>query len=417
MTLKILAIGDSTENFYTMKKYSRNIDIHLIDFPRKGVDLTTKRTGDIEFFDSLLISKQVHKIEEIKDDYDLCLAMPWSGARIAYLAGLNYIMYFVGSDITVPPFIKEAKNEYDLNPKHNYNFLERKFYLEILKRATLCVTTTGQYFKELKKYRNDAERIDRIFVDTELFNKDVKPLNIKKNKFTILSPQRFGLEKGIPMIWKALEKCETDFELWQTSWFMEETTVENLKQLTGINKKLVDEAPKQVKFIPLIKKNELGGYIATADAVMGQMRWGGQGGIEREAAYCLKPVINFTDINFPTVIDGKKIIPPFLPQSNNSEEIAKIIDKVVEDKIFREKLAKREYEYVKKISDPIKVMDDWEIIFEKALKMKPKIGRNLSISEKISKTIFFRLEKKYIKKFEKNNIKVWGKENYKNLTN
>lgn len=416
MKLKVLAIGDSTENMYMMKKFSKNVDIHLIDFPRKGVNLTTKRTKDIEYFDSLLISKQVQKIEEIKDEYDLCLAMPWSGARIAYLAGLNYIMYFVGSDITVPPFIKGAKNEYDLNPTHNYNFLERKFYLEIFKRATLCVTTTGQYFKELKKYRNDAERIDRIFVDTELFNKDVKSLNIKKNKFTILSPQRVGLEKGTPIIWEALEKCKTDFELWQTSWFIEKTTVENLKQLTGINKKLVDEAPKQVKFIPLIKKNELGGYIATADAIMGQMRGGGQGAIEREAAYCLKPVINYTDTKFPTVIDGKKIIPPFLPQSNNPEEIAKIIDKVVEDKIFREKLAKREYEYVKEISDPIKVSDDWEMIFEKAFKMTPKISRNLSISEKILKRIFFRLEKKYIKKFEKNNIKLWGEKNYRNLT-
>jgi len=415
--MKILAIGDSTENVYTMMKYSKNLEIHLIDFPRKGVDLTTKRNENVEFFDSLLISEQVKKIEKIKDDYDLCLAMPWSGARIAYLAGLNYIMYFVGSDIIVPPFLKDAKNEYEQSPVHNYNFLERKFYSNILKNATLCVTSTGQYFNELKKYRNDAERMDRVFVDTDIFNENVETVNIKKEKFTILSPQRFGLEKGIPIIWKALEKCKSDFELWQTSWFMEDTTIENLKKLTGMNKELVENAPKQVKLIPLIKKNELGKYIVTVDAVMGQMRWGGQGGVEREAAYCKKPVINYTDVDFPTIIDGKMVIAPFLPQSKDPKDIAKIIDKVVEDKNFRDELAKKENEYVKKISDPEKVMDDWELLFKKAIKIEPKINRKLTISEKISKKLFFKLEKKYVRKFEKNNVKVWGKKNYKNLTN
>jgi len=415
--MKILAIGDSTENIYTMMKFSKKIDIHLIDFPRKGVDLTTKRDNNVEFFDSLLISKQVKKIQEIKDEYDLCLAMPWSGARIAYLAGINYLMYFVGSDITVPPFVKGAKNEYDQTSIHNYNFLERKFYSDILKTATLCVTTTGQYFNELKKYRNDAERIDSVFVDTDIFNENIKPIDIKKKKFTILSPQRFGLEKGIPTVWKALEKCKSDFELWQTSWFMEETTIENLKQLTGINKTLFENAPKQVKFIPLIKKNELGRYIVAVDAIMGQMRWGGQGGIEREAAYCKKPVINYTDTDFPTIIDGKMIDSPFLPQSNDPKDIAEIIDKIVEDKNFRDELAKKENEYVRKISDPEKVMSDWELLFKKAIKIQPKISRKLTISEKISKKLFFKLEKKYVRKFKKNNIKVWGKENYKNLTN
>ena len=94
-----------------------------------------------------------------------------------------------------------------------------------------------------------------------------------------------------------------------------------------------------------------------------------------------------------------------------------LIDKVVEDENFRNELARKENEYVKEISDPKKVMNDWELLFKKAIKIQPKISRKLTISEKISKKVFFKLEKKYIRKFEKNNIKVWGKENYENLTN
>ena len=66
MTLKILAIGDSTSNIYLMKKFAKNIEIHLIDFPKKGVDKTTTGKDGIEFFDSLLISKQVEKIKKLK---------------------------------------------------------------------------------------------------------------------------------------------------------------------------------------------------------------------------------------------------------------------------------------------------------------------------------------------------------------
>ena len=51
MTLKILAIGDSTSNIYLMKKFAKNIEIHLIDFPKKGVDKTTTGKDVIEFFD------------------------------------------------------------------------------------------------------------------------------------------------------------------------------------------------------------------------------------------------------------------------------------------------------------------------------------------------------------------------------
>ena len=408
MTLKILAIGDSTSNIYLMKKFAKNIEIHLIDFPKKGVDKTTTGKDGIEFFDSLLISKQVEKIKKIKGQYDLCIAIPWAGARIAYLAGINYIMYFVGNDITTPPFSKENKN---------YNYFEKHFYKKILDTAVACIAPMDEYFIPLKKYRKDAIRLDRMFVDTEIFNEKIEPIKIQKEKFTFLSAQRFGLEKGIEKIWKAIELCKTDFEILQVKWFIEDSsrTVKEFNQLGEINKKLVDKIPKKIRFIPLIKRDELGKYFAGVDAVMGQMRSGVMGGVEREAAFCKKPVICFANPKKLSVIDGEKILPPFLPQSNDPQEIAKIIDMVVESKQFRENLAAKEYEYVKKLSDPELVSKDWENILLSVFKKNKNLDRKLSIFTRIENFIICRIEKSYIKKFRDKNISVWGKEEYERL--
>jgi len=404
MKLKILAIGDSTSNIYLMKKFAENVEIHLIDFPKKGVDITTTSKDQIEYFDSLLISKQVKKIKEIKDQFDLCIALPWAGARIAYLAGINYIMYFVGNDITNPPFLNK-----------NYNVIEKSFYKKILDNAITCIAPTEEYYLPLKKYRKDAIRLDRIFVDTEIFKEKLQYDKLKNEKFTFLSAQRVGLEKGIDKIWKAIEFCKSDFEILQVKWFIENTTVEELDELSSINKKLIDDKPNRVKFIPLIKREELGTYFAKVDAIMGQMRVGIQGGIERDAAYCKKPVLCFTDQKKFSIIEGEEVIPPFLPQSNNPQEIAKIIDKVVESEKFRKNLAEKEYEYVKKLSDPKLVSRDWENIFRKILEKNENLDRKLSIFNKIQNYIFLKIERIYIKKFRERNIQVWGETEYLRL--
>ena len=94
MTLRILAIGDTADNIFTLQKFSKKSKIHVINFPKKQAGIKTM-SDDVEFFDSLLISKQVKKIIKIKDNFDLCIVMSWAAARIAYLSGINYIMYFV----------------------------------------------------------------------------------------------------------------------------------------------------------------------------------------------------------------------------------------------------------------------------------------------------------------------------------
>jgi glycosyltransferase involved in cell wall biosynthesis len=414
MTMKILAIGDTADNIFTLKKFAKKSKIHLITFPRKqDALLTNMDDGGTEFFDSLLISKQVKKINSIKHNFDLCIVMTWAAARIAYLADLNYIMYFVGDDIRTPPFEKKPKLSYLNQPAFKRNLIERYFYGKIFRSAIACVTTGHELYEILKQYRSDAIRMDRIAVDIELFNENVDPIDLPKNKFIFLSAQRFGLEKGMDIIWKALKLCKSDFEVWQVKWFIQNTEEERVS-----NEQLMSDIPPQVKFIPLIKRDELSRYFAFADAILGQMRSGAQGAIERDAILCKKPVITYTDPDRPTFLDGKEIVPPFLPRSKNPEELAVLIDKIVESKEFREKLAKEEYEFVKNLSHPDYVIAEWEQIFEKYITQYKTITKSTSyFYKKLESVTALLLEKfVYTRTMREKNIRAWGKDNYERLT-
>lgn len=410
--MRILAIGDIADNIFTLKKFVKKSQIHLITFPRKGNALLTNSEEGVEFFDSLLISKQIKKIESIKDDFDICLVMSWAAARIAYLAGLNYIMYFVGNDITTPPFLKEGKISHLEKPIHQRNFFERRFYKKIFDKATLCVTTSKEYYDHLIKYKKDGIRIDRIIVDTTLFNENVSPINQKKNKFTFLSPQRIGIEKGHDIIWDALPLCKSDFEILQMEWF-----IENNEDEKKINRRLMEEKPPQVKLIPLVKRSELPKYITFADAILGQLKTGGQGAIERDSAYCKKPVICYTDTKKTKIIDGKEVVPPFLPNSNKPEILAKLIDNIVASEKFRNELAEKEFEFIQQLCEPEKVVNEWEKVFTEAKNMCKTINRKEFFFKKYFEKVLSNIIEKiyYKKKMKERNIKAWGEDEYNRL--
>ena len=412
--MKILAIGDTANNFESLQKFSKNLDIHLITFPRKQAELFTL-SEKVEKFDSLLISKQVKKINQIKDQYDLCLVLSWSAARIAYLADLNYIMYFVGGDITEPPFEKMPRSSFLEKPIHNRNFLERNFYRKIFDSAIYGIASTEEYFEKLKKFRKDDSviRLDHSFVDTTIFNEKIEPMNLNKKKFTFLSAQKFGLEKGFDIIFEALKYCNTDFEILQVEWFTQRTNEEKIKV-----KKLLEELPNQFKFIPLIKRNELGSYFKSVDAILGQMRAGMTGAIERDAAFCKVPVLCYIDQSKPMIINNEKVIPPFLPKSKNPKELAELIDRIVESKEFRDKITCEQFEYCKRLSDPKISAEVWEKLLEEIYKKYPKIIKNSSKINKIieNKIIEYAEKLIYKKKMKNRNIQGWGEEEYYKLT-
>lgn len=408
--MKILVIGDIADNMVILKKFSKH-EIQIFNFPRKQAELFTLSTDGVEFFDSLSILKQVNKINQIKNKFDICLVLSWAAARIAYLAGLNYSMYFLGGDITTPPFIKKSKSQYLKNPVNERNFFERWFYKQVFKTSRYCIAPFEEYFEPLKKFRKDAIRMDRIFVDTTIFKDNIIPVNQNKEKFTFLAPQKMGIEKGYDVIWKALELTKSDFHILQVKWFTERNNEEK-----EFNDRLIKKMPEQIKLIPLIKRKDMPKYYAFADAILGQMRVGVQGGIERDAAFCKKPILCYTDPLKPLIIDREKKIPPFLPSSRDPKELAMLIDKIVESKEFRDNLAEQENKWVREIFDPKKVTEDWEIIFNKIKNEFPSINRKQDFKMKIVFKISSLFEKYYYKnKMKEKNMKAWGKEEYEKL--
>ena len=162
--------------------------MHIINFPREGA---TKLTYDenVEYFKSNKISKCVERINEIKKDYDICFTI-FGGSTIAYLAGLNYVMHFVGGDILFPIWEKNAGESYLKKPMYEYNFLERRFFKKILDNATTCTVFGEEFFNKLKKYRKDVIRINTAPRDPDFFNQPSTQIDIKKDKFVFFSPSR-----------------------------------------------------------------------------------------------------------------------------------------------------------------------------------------------------------------------------------
>ena len=147
MSISVLVIGDIGNIFHTISKFSKS-KIHVINFVQDGMGEYTYAEG-VETFSSYKVSEQVEKINQIKDNYDICITMG-TGERIAYLADLNYIPFYVGRDIDAPRFIKNSKEEWFDEPLHKLNFLERRFYKNTFDNAIRHIAY-GWVFEHLKK--------------------------------------------------------------------------------------------------------------------------------------------------------------------------------------------------------------------------------------------------------------------------
>ena len=365
----MLAIGDVGSIVKTIQKYAKKSEIYLINYPQDGSGVFTAHDG-VELFKTWKVQEHVKKINEIKDNFDICLTT--ASERVAYLADLNYVAYYLGRDIDVPRFKKNSTEEWQNEPIFRRNFLERAFYWNAFKNAVAHVAGMWQY-EHLAKYTKTGINSARIPVDTDEFNPNVKPIEREKTKFTFFSPMRMDKQKGTDLLWKAIKLCKSDFEILGIDWFGE-TTEEERK----FKKKLIDEMPSQIKLIPPIKRSEIAKYYTFADAVIANLFIGTFELVGLESVMCGTPVIQYTDQKRKIVVDEKEIKSPFLPFSNDPKSIAHVIDKVVESKEFREKLFADEYKFVNKIADPVKCAEWWDELFEDLTKKHKSIRKNSS---------------------------------------
>jgi len=371
LVIKVLAIGDVGSIIRTIRKYTKKSEIYLINYPQDGSGVFTA-ADNVELFKTWKVSEHVKKINEIKDNFDICLTM--GSERIAYLTDLNYVAYYVGGDIEAPRFEKNSKDMASLgtDPIHTRNFFERRFYWNAFKNAVAHVSGMWQ-FELLSKYTKNGINSARIPIDIEEFNPNIKPVERKKTKFTFFSPMRMELFKGTDLLWQALKLCKSDFEILGVDWFAERTEEER-----RFKKKLIDEMPSQIKLIPPIKRSEIAKYYTFADAVIANLFIGTFELVGLESVMCGTPVIQYTDHKRKIIVDEKEIKSTFLPFSNDPKSIADVIDKVVKSKEFREKLLKDEHEFVNKIADPVKCAEWWDNLFEDLVNKHKSIRKNSS---------------------------------------
>ena len=394
MVFKVLAIGDLAYGFVDLRKYVKNSKIDIINFPWDTASKLTE-SKDVEFFKSLNMEEQIEKINSIKDEFDFAKVNTWAGARLAYLTGMEYILFFVGSALRVPPFIKNPKLDYLDKPLPSLNFFERGFYRDILNSAIMCGANDNELYNILQKYRKEDIFLIRNLVDIERFDDNISPIDWKKTKFTFVSFQRIGLAKGIDLIWKAIELTKSDFEVLQVEWFLGQRTDEERRK----NKNLIENRPSKVRLIPVIKREDMPKIYSFADGVIGQMKNGMSGNIEREAALCKKPIIQYADAKIKYEKNGEDIKSPFLPETNNPEDIDKVLDQIVISKEFREELALNEYNFVKNIFNPEHITQEWEKKFASIKKINPK-NKKTKFQLKMRLFIFLIINKLYIKKIK-----------------
>jgi glycosyltransferase involved in cell wall biosynthesis len=394
MVIKVLAIGDVGNVMKSLSKITKKSKIHIVNFPKGGKGIFV-HDDNVDRFVSCKVKEQVEYINKIKNNYDICIVMG-TGESIAYLADLNYIAYYVGRDIDAPRFKKNSKEMWYDTPLHRLNFLERKFYYNAFKNAVAHVSGLWVY-PFLEKYTKNGIRMDMQTIDDELFKNTNYEIDIQKTKFTFFSPQRMGIGKGIDLLWKALKFCKTDFQILQVDWF-DEATDEELK----IKDKLLKELPPQVKLIPMIKRKRMPEYYSFADAIIGNMSIGTWELVELEGVMCGKPVLSFSDPNHKLLVKGNYTQSPFLPYSNNPKDIAKIIDKIVSSKEFRNDLFENEKKFVSNSTDKEWISNWWDELFETFFQKHVNIDKNSSnISIKIRMWLFLIGNRLYWKKIKK----------------
>ena len=147
-------------------------------------------------------------------------------------------------------------------------------------------------------------------------------------------------------------------------------------------------------------------YYKWCDAVIGNLRIGSFEFVELEAVMCKKPVINFTDKKIKIIFGKNYIESPFIPENNDPEIIAHLIDKIVLSEQFREEVFRKEFEFVKNISNPDKAGEWWDLFFTKLKEDNISINRNSSrIQIKLRMLNFLIANRLYFKKIKKIFIK------------
>ena len=216
-----------------------------------------------------------------------------------------------------------------LFPKSHLGGLLKTRYREALRGASYVVCHPAVLEKALR-LRPDAVAMP-MPIDTGQFNERV-PRHAFEGDFPIFSPSRMDQWKGHDLIWEALSLMRNRDRavVYQSDWGWE-PRYSYLKQ----------HAPPNVRFIPLVPRQEMASYYAGACIVLGQMQIGEFGMTELEAAACGAPVLAYL----------KDPETPFVPKRRDAKSLAEAIDALIDDPKGRREYARRCRSYVLERTD------------------------------------------------------------------
>src|SRR5579872_720260 len=340
--MKILVVHDSSSFAFNLQRYFPE-EVSAIYFSKH--DVISQVNNPKFFVTGKGLYSQINQIKQLAKEYDVFLCFGWIAASICYLAEVTYVMYFVDAYIDPQNRIRKELSSFKRNLLDN-------LYKDTLDNASVVVAAISHDAKIAQKYRSDV-RIIFPFVDDKMFNPNVGKIELKSDKFVFLSPQRIDPDKGHDILWKAVQLTTSDFLVLQTDWGSGDYYNEILRT-----------KPSKIEIIPKIKRQNMPSYLASVDALLGQISMTSCGSTEREAALCNKPIFCYSPENF-TEND------PFYKGSRDPKDIAVYIDRIVLDKEFREQLASMQNTWVKKTFDNTKIIQQWKEVFEESIKKKP----------------------------------------------
>lgn len=337
---KILLVHDSASFAFILQKHLP-ADVSAIYYSAHDAISQVK---DPLFFVKNGIKSQIRQIKELSRKYDVFLCYGWPAAAICYLAGVNYGMVFF--DAYIDPEYRIRKK---LSPIKE--LILQDIYKSAIECATFAVAGLLHDAEILKKYRPDTRIIHQL-IDEEMFNQNVKRIDLSQGKFTFFSPQRIEPDKGQIIMWDAIRLTKSEFIVLQTDWGSGEYYEKSLAT-----------KPDKVKIIPKVKRENMPNYLASVDALLGQISKTSVGSTEREAALCNTPVFCYAPYSFSEN-------DPVYRESKEPRDIARYIDRMVTDKNFRDELRKKQGEWVRNTFDNKKTVKQWLEVFEEATNKK-----------------------------------------------
>ena len=338
--LRILLVHDSASFAFILQKHLP-ADVSAIYYSSHDA---ISQVRDPLFFVKNGIKSQIRQIKDLSKKYDVFLCYGWPAAAICYLAGVNYGMVFF--DAYIDPENRIRKKVSTIK-----QLILQDIYKSAIECATFAVAGLPHDAEILKKYRSDTKIIHQL-IDENMFNPNVKKINLGQEKFTFFSPQRIEPDKGQLIMWDAIRLTKSDFIVLQTDWGSGEYYEKSLAT-----------KPDKVKIIPKVKRENMPSYLASVDALLGQISKTSVGSTEREAALCNTPVFCYAPYSFSE--DD-----PVYKESKKPTDIAEYIDRMVRDKDFRDKLRIKQGKWVRDIFDNKKTVKQWLDVFGEASNKK-----------------------------------------------